>query len=235
MPNQTLESRIDDLYRAPLAEFVSARTALAKTLSGPDAQRVRKLAKPTVVPWAVNQVYWRARPLYDRLMKSGEQLRKAQVAALEGRKADVRAATDAHRQAIADAVRRAEEIAKADGSQPAPDALMRTFEALSLATGHDDPENPAGRLTRPVQLAGFEALTGVNVAAMTRQQEKQERVSAETKARDEQARQAEARKEEAAQKKREAEIKKAEARLAKARRQMEEAQAALKRTRDRTS
>ena len=29
-----LESKIDDLYRGPLSEFVSARNALAKTLSG---------------------------------------------------------------------------------------------------------------------------------------------------------------------------------------------------------
>src|SRR5262245_21782532 len=101
----SLESRIDDLYRAPLATFIEGRTALAKTLTGPDAQRVKKLPKPTLVPWAVNQVYWRARAVFDRLLKSGERLRDAQVAALEGRKADVRAATDAHRKAIGEAVR----------------------------------------------------------------------------------------------------------------------------------
>jgi hypothetical protein len=56
-----LESSIDNLYRAALSEFVGARAALAKTLSGADAQRVKKLPKPTVVPWAVNQLYWRDR------------------------------------------------------------------------------------------------------------------------------------------------------------------------------
>lgn len=55
--SSALESRIDDLYRGPLTDFVAARNALAKTVAGQDAQRVRKLAKPTVVPWAVNQVY----------------------------------------------------------------------------------------------------------------------------------------------------------------------------------
>ena len=80
-----LDAKIDDLYRQPLGEFTGARNALAKTLTGDEAKRVKALAKPTVVPWAVNQVYWRARAAYDRLMKSGERLRKAQIAALEGR------------------------------------------------------------------------------------------------------------------------------------------------------
>src|SRR5262245_4522723 len=81
----TLESKIDDLYGLPLAEFTAARNALAKTVTGPDKERVRTLAKPTVVPWAVNQLYWRSRPAYDKLMKSGEKLRAAQLAALDGR------------------------------------------------------------------------------------------------------------------------------------------------------
>src|SRR5207249_8560783 len=116
----------------------------------------------TVVPWAANQVYWRARATYDRLVKSGERLRKAQIAALEGKSSDVRTATDQHRQAIADAVKEAERLAAADGSKPAPDALMRTFEALSLAA---QPPDAPGRLTKELRPAGFEALTGVTPVA----------------------------------------------------------------------
>jgi hypothetical protein len=153
-----LDSKIDDLYRQPLAEFTAARNALAKTLGGADAKRVRALPKPTVVPWAVNQVYWHARPLFDRVVTSGEQLRAAQIASLEGRRADVRAASDAHRQAIGEAVKEAERLSRERGSQPPADALMRTFEALSLLS--DLPE-PPGRMTKPLQPAGFEALAGV--------------------------------------------------------------------------
>jgi hypothetical protein len=153
-----LESKIDDLYRGPLSEFVAARNALAKSLTGDEAKDVRALAKPTVVPWAVNQVYWHAREAYDRVMKSGEKLRKAQIAALEGRSADVRAATEAHRRAIVDAVGEAQRLSAPAGSAPSPDALTRTFEALSLASAA--PES-AGRLTQPLQPAGFEALAGV--------------------------------------------------------------------------
>jgi hypothetical protein len=158
-----LDSSIDDLYQQPLNDFTQARNALAKSLSGADAKRIRALAKPTVVPWAVNQVYWRARGAYDRLMKSGERLRAAQIAALEGRDADVRAAAETQRRAIADVVREAERLAAVSGSKPGTDALARTFEALSLAT--DVPEAP-GRLTQPLQPAGFEALAGVKPQAV---------------------------------------------------------------------
>jgi hypothetical protein len=158
--SKAVESKIDDLYQVPLDEFTAARNALAKTLTGADARRVKKLAKPTVVPWAVNQVYWRSRGTYDRLLKSGERLRHAQIGALEGRRSDVRAATDAHRKAMSEAVKEAERLAVAAGSRPAPDALMRTFEALSLMR---EPPDPPGRLTEALQPAGFEALAGVPV------------------------------------------------------------------------
>jgi hypothetical protein len=159
------ESSIDELYRSPLAGFVAARNALAKTLTGDDARRVKALVKPAAPAWAVNQVYWHARPVYDRLMKSGQGLRAAQIAALGGKNADVRGAGDAHRQAIAAAVKEALRLASAAGVNPGQDPLTQTFEALSLATKHE--ESP-GRLTKGLQPAGFEALAGVTVKAPVR-------------------------------------------------------------------
>jgi hypothetical protein len=156
-----LDDKIDDLYKLPLAEFTGARNALAKSLTGDEAKGIRALEKPTVVPWAVNQVYWRARSTYDRLLKSGEKLRAAQIAALEGKAADVRVAADAHRRAISEAVGEAERLAAASGAKPAADALARTFESLSLATSA--PQTP-GRFTEALQPAGFEALLGVTPA-----------------------------------------------------------------------
>ena len=160
-----LDSEIDALYQKPLDEFTSARNALAKTLAGADAARVRKLPKPTVVPWAINQLYWRVRPVFDRLRTAGERLRAAQIAALKGRAADVRDASDAQRKAIAAAVQQAVALAEASGSRPNLDELTRTLEALSLAPKlAEDP----GRLTRPLQPAGFEALAGVQPAPQPR-------------------------------------------------------------------
>jgi hypothetical protein len=155
-----VEEGIDGLYKGPLADFIAGRTALARTLKGSDAQRVKAQQKPRVGPWAVNQLYWHARPLWDRVAKSGEKLRAEQIAALKGRRADLRAATEAHHNAVAAAVAQALRFAVAEGVQPAADELARTFEALSLA--REWPE-PPGRLTRPLQPAGFEALAGVVV------------------------------------------------------------------------
>src|SRR5207244_9248332 len=101
MSSSALDNHIDVLYKLPLDEFTAARATLAKTLSGADAKRVRALKKPTLVPWAVNQLYWHARPKYDALVATGAKVRSAQVAALEGRRADVRATGDAHRHALA--------------------------------------------------------------------------------------------------------------------------------------
>ena len=156
------DDKIDDLYQQPLGDFTAARNALAKTLSGADAQRVKALPKPTVVAWAANQLYWRARALYEALMKSGDRVRKAQIAALQGKAADIRAANDDHRRAVAAAVAEAERLASSAGSKPSPDALTRTFEAISL-TPH--PPDPPGRLAESLQPGtGFEALAGITPA-----------------------------------------------------------------------
>jgi hypothetical protein len=158
----SLESSIDELYKGPVDGFVAARTALARSLKGEEARQVKALEKPRVGAWAVNQLYWHARPLYERVAKSGERLRTAQIAALQGRRADLRAATEAHHKAISDAVTEASRLAAEAGVHPAAEELIRTFETLSLArTLADRP----GRLTRPLQPQGFEALAGITVKA----------------------------------------------------------------------
>jgi hypothetical protein len=233
-----IDTQIDELYRGPLDGFTASRNALVKTQRGADASRIRKLAKPTVVAWAVNQVYWQSRAVFDRLLKTGEQLRKTQIAALHGKSGDLRGASEAHRRAIADAVQEAERVAKQSGSQPSPDALMRTFEALSLAS---EPPEPYGRLTQPLQPAGFEALAGVSPAlhvarsnrdggkgAQPEQPSKQSsrEAAAESKRRalEEQARAAAAKKHQAEMKKAEAAILRAKAAEEAAREKFEQAQ-----------
>jgi hypothetical protein len=158
----SIEAAIDELYQGPLGAFIPARNALARTLKGGDAKRVKALSKPTVVPWAVNQVYWHARPTYDRVAKSGARLRAAQVAALEGHPADVREARAAHQKAISDAVAEAMRLATAAGAHPGVDQLSRTFEALTLLKM---PPGDPGRLVTIPEPAGFEALSGIPIAA----------------------------------------------------------------------
>jgi hypothetical protein len=158
-----LDAQIDELYQLPLGEFTAARNALAKTLAGADASRVKRLEKPTVVPWAINQLYWRDRPVYERLMKSGTALRTAQIGALEGKKADVRKAGEAHRKTLAEAVERATGLAAEHDAKPGPEPLSRMLEALSISAA--PPPHP-GRMTDVIQPAGFEALTGVTPRAI---------------------------------------------------------------------
>jgi hypothetical protein len=159
----SLDARIDGLYKLPPDEFVSARTALAKSLTGEEARRVKALVKPTIVPWSVNQVYWHARDVYSRLLKAGEKLRDAQLTALKGKASDVRGATTAHRQAVADAVKTASQLATDAGARPDPEPLARMFEAVSL---QKTPPEPHGRFTKPLQPQGFEALAGVAITAV---------------------------------------------------------------------
>jgi hypothetical protein len=160
--NADIDRHIDALYELSPNEFTGARTALAKTLTGDAARQIRALKKPTAVPWAVNQLYWKARPAYDAAMKAGHALRTAQIATLKGQKADVRAATDAHRKAIASAVHRAVQLASAAHVNPNTDQLARMFEALSLAA---TPSSGVGRFTDVVAPSGFDALTGVTPVA----------------------------------------------------------------------
>lgn len=156
----SLESRIDDLYKLPQDDFVVARGALAKTLSGDEARRVKALVKPTIVPWSVNQVHWHARDVYTRLLKAGEKLRDVQLSALKGRTVDLRGATTAHRQAVGEAVKAATRLSSGARARPDAEPLARMFEALSLQQSLPEPH---GRFTKILQPQGFEALAGVAI------------------------------------------------------------------------
>src|SRR6476620_5956159 len=99
MPPPRIDAEIDRLYQVAPAEFTAARNALAKQ-AGADAPAVRRLAKPPVAAWAINQVYWKDRGTYDALIDASGALRQAHKAVLAGRRADLRAAGKAHEEAI---------------------------------------------------------------------------------------------------------------------------------------
>lgn len=103
-PTRTLDSQIDRLYQLPPDEFTEARNALAKEL-GKDGASVRKLSKPPAAAWAVNQLYWSRRPVYDSLIAAASALRAAHGQVLAGKRADLRAAGAAHEEALDAAVK----------------------------------------------------------------------------------------------------------------------------------
>lgn len=152
-----INDEIDRLYQLPLKEFTPARNALAKT-SGVDAAGIRALLKPTVPAWAVNQLYWRERKVYDQLIDAAEKLRTAHRSLLAGTSVDLHAAEAVHRDKIRAASQAVRAIlADADESQSPANltAISETLEALPTA------DETAGRLTKALKRMGFEALAGV--------------------------------------------------------------------------
>jgi hypothetical protein len=160
-------SDIDGLFQLPLDEFTAARNALAAQLKksgrGDEADRVKVLAKPPVSAWTVNQLYWRHRKAFDRLLAVGERFKKAQAAQLEGKKGDLREPLEARRQTLAELSKLAGAVLREAGHNPSPDTMRRvttTLEALATYGTHPGAP-PAGRLTEDVDPPGFEAVAAL--------------------------------------------------------------------------
>lgn len=51
-----LDAKIDRLYQLALDAFTAERNTLARSLTGAEATLVKKLPKPTAIPWAVNRL-----------------------------------------------------------------------------------------------------------------------------------------------------------------------------------
>ena len=93
-----MDDQIDQLYQLPLGQFTPARNVLAKA-AGPRAAEIKGLEKPNAAAWAVNQLFWRERPIYDELIEASQQLRTAYRQQLAGESPDVRAAEVAENEA----------------------------------------------------------------------------------------------------------------------------------------
>ncbi|MGE0816539.1 MAG: hypothetical protein AB7O28_19490 [Vicinamibacterales bacterium] len=154
-----IDEEIDRLYQGALDAFIAGRNALAKAARRPD---VKQLEKPGLAAWAVNQVYWRDRPLFDRVVAAADAVREAHARQLSGRAADVAGTEAAHREAVREAVAAARRHLEAAGHP----ATTATLEAISR-TCHALPSSDArGRLTRPLAPAGLEALAGLAIQAL---------------------------------------------------------------------
>ena len=158
MPDNDAE--IDALYQGPLEAFTDARNALAKSAKRAD---IKTLQKPSLPAWAVNQLFWHRRPVIDRLVKAAEAVRLEHGKTLAGKAADIRAAEQAHRDAVKDALAEAR-TALGEAGHPLTaatlDAVRDTLQVLPSPEAN-------GRLTRPLAPQGFAALAGFTVAAGT--------------------------------------------------------------------
>jgi hypothetical protein len=155
-------SDVDALFKLPLGEFTAARNALSAQLKKagrqPEAADVKALTKPSVSAWVVNQLYWRHRKLFDRLLDTGERLRRAQRTG-----AATREPIDARREVVAELAGIAETLLRDGNAGATRDLLRRVTTTLeALASYHSVPGAPtAGRLVDDVEPPGFDAVAGL--------------------------------------------------------------------------
>jgi hypothetical protein len=167
MPRNRETTGFDDLFRLPPSEFTAARNALVAKLKkdghGEESERVRALSKPPISAWVANQLYWRQREEFDRLLAAGDEFRKAQAAQLAGKSSDLRAPLDARREALSELTKLATAVLREAGHPASPEMMRRiltTLEALATYGNHPGAP-PAGRLTADVDPLGFEALAAL--------------------------------------------------------------------------
>jgi len=154
-----IDPSIDALYQVPLEQFTEKRNSLAKEMTGEARTQIKTLQKPPVPVWAVNQLYWNDRSVYDALVDASEKLRSAHRAALAGRKADIRKADELYRAALERAFNSSLKLVEKSRG-PVTDAVRETIRKTLAALPNDE---AAGRLTRAPEAAGFSLLTGVPV------------------------------------------------------------------------
>ena len=143
-----IDDEIDRLYQGPLEAFTGARNALAKSTKRAD---LKELQKPSLPAWVVNQLHWHRQPLIDRLVAAGRGRAPRARQGLAGKPADVRAAEQAQREIVKEALAAAREVLAAGGHPATPatlEAIRETLQALPSpeATGRSDPRLVAARL-----------------------------------------------------------------------------------------
>jgi hypothetical protein len=161
------KSETDALFQLPLPEFTAARNALASRLQKAGdkdtAAQVKTLTKPPVSAWVVNQLYWRNREAFDRLLTTGARLRQAQASQLAGHVTNLRELLTTHRETLTELSRQAATILTQSGHQPSPDVMRRVTMTLEGLAAHGLLEGApaAGRLTADVDPPGFEAISAL--------------------------------------------------------------------------
>jgi hypothetical protein len=163
----TKNSEVDALFQLALPEFTAARNALAARLQKAGdkdaAATVKSLAKPPVSAWVVNQLYWRNREAFERLLTAGARLRQAQASQLAGHASNLRELLNVHRETLTELSKEASALLSQSGHQPSPDVMRRvtmTLEGLA-AQGLLEGAPSAGRLTADVDPPGFETISAL--------------------------------------------------------------------------
>lgn len=154
------EAVLDELYSAPLDEFVARRTELAKQLKADgradEAAEVTAARKPSLPVWSANQLARRNGPAVERLLNASGELRTAIG------KGD-RDAFGAAQQEQGEALRKLRDAAQSllgDTTEPMLQRIVSTFRAASVDEELRG-QLAAGRLTAEPEPGGFDTLAGL--------------------------------------------------------------------------
>jgi hypothetical protein len=162
----TVEDALDDLYGAPLEDFVAERKRLARKLEGDDAQELAKARKPNVAAWVLNQLARRERRDVDLLLDAGHRLRQAQAGVLRGTE---KAAFDDARRKESDALKRltkaAERLLRDTRGTVGAGVLSQINEGLRASAITEEGREllARGRFVEPPRATGFDAFAGIDV------------------------------------------------------------------------
>jgi hypothetical protein len=131
----------EDLYEVAPDKFTAARNALASRLRREGdrgaADEVKKMRRPSLTAWALNQVARQHPELIENVLEAGGQLREAMQQALSGDASGVRDAQAAERQAIDEAVAAGLEVLAGAGHPPSDTAKQRMAGTLHAAVVDD--------------------------------------------------------------------------------------------------
>jgi hypothetical protein len=160
------DENLDRLYGLPLDEFTGARDSLAAELrvqgDRETAAEVKKLRKPSVAAWSVNQLARTHKLEVEELLSVGQDLREAQKKAMSGGGAEaIRDVTARRRRAVDRLVDRAQELLARSEHGTSRTTLDKVSDTLLAATVDEEAAAAvgAGRLTRELEPpSGFEIL-----------------------------------------------------------------------------
>jgi len=154
----TVADAADEIYGLSPAEFTAARDELSRQARAAgqrdDAAAIRKLAKPTVSAWLINQLARNAPDQIARLSEVGDALAEAQRT-LDGDR--LRELSAERRQVVNDLLPEARRLARQAGQPASPavlDEVRATLEAALADAGARDAVR-SGRLTRALAYAGL--------------------------------------------------------------------------------
>jgi len=139
---EQVEREIAALYERPLAQFVEARAGLERRLreagDARSADRVKRLRKPSLAAWAIDQVSRRDAAGIDELVAMGRELRQAQRRALQGGGGEKMQRTAAERRRLVDRLVEVAGRVLEESGHPASRAQLDRVEQSLLAVATDE-------------------------------------------------------------------------------------------------